>query len=277
MEEKNCENQNLEKNLKCKETELCKIHMELDESTNKFSQLNEMNEKMKSELECTNKKLVDEKSCACILEEKVNMLSDELTIKCKQLSDFEMRYEDANCKIYENKCKIDNLKIYFNKLKEASEKSYNEMKNHIQKLKIENYKKDDELCCLKNKIKQLSQENEFSLRRINAQNKILDDKECQLKQLKLMSEKTNSMNQQHNDCCLNTNIEKQLMNINYTTHPNHSTSDTCCNSPNCSKLIVLKYAKSSSVIKKNSFTKELKNVQHQLVNLKNDISRILNK
>lgn len=277
MEEKNCENQNLEINLKCKETELSKINMELDGCTKKCSQLNEMNEKLKSELECTNKKLVDEKSCARILEEKLNMLSDELTIKSKQLSDSELRYENANCKIYENKSKIDNLKIYFNKLKEASEKSYNEMKNHIQKLKIENYKKDDELCCLKNKIKELSQENEFNLKGINAQNKIHNDKECQLKQLKLISEKTNSMNQQQNDCCLNTNTEKQLMNINYTTHPNHSTLDTCCNSTKCSKLVVLKCAKSSNVIKKNSFINELKNVQHQLINLKNDISRILNK
>lgn len=277
MEEKNCEIQNLEINLKCKETELYEMHIEFDECTKKCSQLNEMNEKLKSELECTNEKLVDEKTCARNTEEKLNMLSDELTIKCKQLSEFEVRYEDANCKIYENKCKIDNLKIYLNKLKEASEKSYNEMKNHIQKLKIENYKKDDELFCLKTQIKELSQENEFNLREINVQKNIINDKECQLKQLKLMSEKTNSMNQQHNDCCLNTNIEKQLMNINYTTHSNHSTSDTCCNSPNCSKLIVLKYAKSSSVIKKNRFTKELKNVQQQLVNLKNDISRILNK
>lgn len=276
MEEKNGENLNVEINLKCKETELSKIHMELDGSTKKCSQLSEMNEKLKSELECTNKTLVDEKSSTRILEEKLNVLSEELNIKCKQLSDFEVRYEDANCKINENKCKIDNIKIYFNKLKEASEKSYNEMKNHIQKLRIENYKKDNELCCLKNKIKELSQENEFNLRGINSQNKILNDKECQLKQLKLKSEKTGSMNQ-HNDCCLNTNIEKQLMNINYTTHANHSTADTCCKSPNCSKLIVLKCVKSSSVIKKNSFINELKNVQHQLINLKNDISRILNK
>lgn len=262
--------------MKCAQDELFKVRTRLDKCTTELSQLNETRKKLELELESRKSNLTDEISKACGSVETVKLerdaLSNELKTKCKQLSDIETKYEDAKCKINDDTRKINLLTTTLKELIEGSKKSHCEMKNQIEKLKENNRAKEDDLFHLKTKANELIRANEFYTTKLNVQKNQLYDKECQLKQLKLLSERIHPEN---NDCCQSEmNTKKQSANINNCAEPMNFTPDTNHCLSNCQKLNIKKCT-SPSVTDNNCFTTTLKNVQFELANLKNDISQLL--
>jgi len=117
---------------------------------------------MEEDLKCAKSKLADEKLCACRMEEKFKIeresLLNEVKMTCRKLSDMEAQYDEANHKMNDSKCKIKFLTNSLKELKDVSERSYSEMKCQVQKLKDENASKEDDICLLKKKIKELQQD-----------------------------------------------------------------------------------------------------------------------
>lgn len=162
MEGKDSEIKKLNAHLRCNEEELSKVRRQFDECTKECNRISEKNRMLEMDLKCTKAKLADEKLCTQRMEENFKlereMLSEELKIKCKKLSDMEAQYEEANRKVNEGKCKIKLLTNSLQELKDISERNQCELKRQVQKLKEENISKDDDICHLKKKIKELQME-----------------------------------------------------------------------------------------------------------------------
>lgn len=211
MEERKCENKQLNRKLKCVEEEICKVRKELDECERERNQLIDANEKFEVELKCTKSKLV---------EVECNAMRTEETLKTK-LYEMEKLYEGVNCKMTNGKQKIKILTTSLKELKEASEKNHCEMKNQINKLKEDNCCKVDEICNLKQKINDLQGENEYNVMDMFGQK----NKTCP------------QIKSKCNSCC----FTYKPKTTSYYTNPLASASEIFCNLPKRSKSISQKY------------------------------------
>jgi len=131
----------LKTNLRCNEQELCKVSKELEERKTECNKLNEMNEVLNTELNCTKKSLCNTKLSATRMEEKFiqerDNLTNELKTSCKKINDLEMRYDDTMCKLNEERSKSKKFASKLIELIKVSAKNHLEMKNRIQKLQDE--------------------------------------------------------------------------------------------------------------------------------------------
>lgn len=205
MEEKNDMVNKLKTNLKCNEQELCKVRKELEERQTECNKLNEMNEVLMTELNCTKKSLCDAKLSATRMEERFiqerDNLTNELKTSCKKINDLEMRYDDAMCKLNEERCKSKKFASKLIELNKVSAKNHIEMKNKIQKLQDEISAKNNELCSLNKKVNELQQENDSKCTEINGLKTKVYERECQLKQMCLLSEKIEQIKSYAEACC----------------------------------------------------------------------------
>lgn len=227
--------------MKSNEEELCKKRRQLDECTKECNSINETNKILEKDIKCTKLKLDDLRSSATLAEEKwkfeIESLSYELNMKSNKLKDLELQYNEVNCKINDEKCKVKTLVITLKELKEASLQKYNEMKNQVQKFKQENSSKDTELCCLKNNVKQLQRENEFINMEIKTLKNKLHKKNCQLKEFKFLSQKILKLEA---SSCLE---QPKITNPICTTTPTNSSTNVCCSSSINIQSIIEKYTK----------------------------------
>ncbi|XP_026819239.1 keratin, type I cuticular Ha1-like [Rhopalosiphum maidis] len=205
LEEKNHMVNKLKTNLKCNEKELCKVRIELEECKNECNKLNETNKMLTIDLQCTKKCLYDTRLSATRIEERFRQerehLSNELKISCKKFNDLEIQYDEAMCKLNEEKCKSKKFALKLIEVNKATVKNYLEMKNRIQKLQEEICAKNKDVCCLKEKIMQLQKENECKCLEISALKNKLYERECQLKQMCLLSEKIEQIKCKVEACC----------------------------------------------------------------------------
>jgi len=195
----------LKTNLKCNEQELCKVCKQLEECKNERSKLIETNGMLNMDLQCTKKSLCDTKLSIMRLEERCRQerehLSNELKISCKKFNDLELQYDEATCKLSEERCKSKKLALKLIEVNKVTIKKYLEMKNKIQKLQEEICAKNNELSCLKDKNTQLQQENECKCTEISTLKNKLYERECQLKQMCLLSEKIEQIKCNVEACC----------------------------------------------------------------------------
>ncbi|XP_015370883.1 PREDICTED: keratin, type I cuticular Ha1 [Diuraphis noxia] len=205
LEKKNCMVNKLNTTLKSNEQELCKVHKELEERKIESNKLNETNEVLNTELNCTKKSLSDAKSSATSMEERFiqerDNLTNELKTSCKKNNDLEMRYNDAMCKLNEERCKSKKFASKLIDLNKVSAKNHLEMKNRVQKLQDEISAKNNELCSLNKKVVELQQENNSKCTEINGLKTKVYERECQLKQMSLLSEKIEQMKSFAETCC----------------------------------------------------------------------------
>lgn len=212
MEERKCENKQLNNKLKCVEEDICNVRKELDDCEKERDRLHYVIGQLETELKCTKSKLAEIECNATRMEETLR----------EQLCEMEKRYEKANCKTTDAKQKIKILTTSLKELKEASEKSHCEMKTQINKLKEENCCKDNEICNLKQKNNKFKRENEFNVMDIFGQR----NKTCPL------------INPKYNSRCF---TEKPTF-ITRSINPIASVSEIFCNLPKCTKSISEKYS-----------------------------------
>lgn len=205
MEENICMVNKLKTNLKCSEQELCKVRRELEECKLECDKLNEVNGVLGTELTCTKKCLCETKLSATRMEERFiqerENLTNELKASCKKINELECRYEDAMCKLNDERCKSKKFASKLIELNKASAKNHLEMKNRVQKLQDEICVKNNDLCCLKNKVIELQQDNDCKCMEINGLKTKVYERECQLKQMCLLSEKIEQMKCFVETCC----------------------------------------------------------------------------
>lgn len=256
--------------LKCNEEELCRVQKQLEECKYECSRLNEANATLVNELKCTKTKLCEAKLCASRAEDNFKLeresAANELKVKCKKINCLQVQVDEADCTIKEDKCKIKKLVSTLIELKEVSLKNHNEMKCQITKLKEEVCAKEEDICRWRNKVKQLQRENEFNCMEINVQKNKLYEKECQLKQMKLLSEKICRLKQQlDNCCCSDNNFDTQTSNMSMSTH---SMANLCCNP--CKK----KKCPPKCNVSKDKIEADLRKFQCELDNLQKQVSKM---
>lgn len=188
----------LKDNLKSKDKELCETRKRLDECKEENNKLNEMNQTLEVDLKRLNTKLVDAISCKSRLTSERDSLSNDLEIKCKQLSDLKAQYDIS---VKDQKYSYDNLFMTLTKVNKVSAQNHHKMKNLVQKLQKEICTKKDEVYNLKNKIKELERENDFNILEINVQKTKLFERECNLKRMALVSDKILKIKQTCDVCC----------------------------------------------------------------------------
>lgn len=260
-------------NLKCTEEELCRIKKQLDDCKYEYSRLNEANETLMNELKSTKTKLCEAKLCATRAKDNLKLeresLSNELKLKCKKINCLQAQNDEANCIIKEDKCKIKKLVSTLIELKEASLKNHNETKCQIIKLKEEVCAKEDDICRWRNKMKQLQNENDFHCMEINVQKKKLYEKECQLKEMKLLSDKICRMKQQLEICCCSeNNIDTQSSNMSVMSI--HSMSTHSC----CSPYKKITCPPKCNVSNRDKIEAELRKFQCELNNLQKQVCKM---
>jgi len=195
----------LKTNLKSNEQELCKVHREFEDCKIECNKLNETNEVLNTELDCTKKSLCDTKLSAKRMEERYiqerDTLTNELKTSRKKINDLEMQFDDAMCKLNDERCKSKKFASKLIELNKVSAKNHLEMKNKIQKLQDEISAKNNELCSLKKKVVELQQENDNKCMEINGLKNKVNERESQLKQMCLLSEKIEHIKCFVETCC----------------------------------------------------------------------------
>lgn len=198
-----CEVEELKTNLKCKGEKLCNVQVKLDNCNYECNRLNNANCALKEDLKCSNAKLCEAnilcKNRATKIEQE--KLANELRVKCRKINSLQTQYDEICRKSKEDDCKIKKLISTLMRLKEASLNNHNEQKCEITKLKKENCAYKDQLCRFKNENKQMYKENEILCMEINAQQNVMYEKEMQIKQVKLLSEKMCEIKQLKSDFC----------------------------------------------------------------------------
>lgn len=272
MDETVCLVGKLRANLISYEEECCEKRRKLDDCAQGHNKLKKANCTFEMELNCLKEDLHNSKLCASRAEEKWNLeretLSYELKTKCEKLHDLEILYNEANTTINENACKIKTLETTLKDVKEAGLKKYDELKCLVQKLK-EFSTKETNLCKLKNVNNQLKQENELIVMEINSLKNKLNEKECQLNELQILSKKTEQMKQK--SCNTSCSLKKPLTNTCSVTSM-ESTSDACCSTSKLMQSITQKYIQNSN--KKNCNKLDPHSVQFELDNFKNDVDQL---
>lgn len=166
--------------LNCSKKELSKVCENLEEGTKNCFQLNETNRKMSLDLDKTKTELAEEKSWAHNMEERMfnerEIFSKELKLKSYDLKDMEIRYDDANSKLKEKICVINQLTRSVEELKKAHG-HHNGEKNKAQDLRGENIKNNNCLCRLKNKAEEnICKKNECNVQKNNQFNTVREQK-----------------------------------------------------------------------------------------------------
>jgi len=272
LEEKNSMVKKSEKNFKYKEQELNKVSRELEECKTKCNKLNEMNEILNMELKATKKILCDTKLSAKHMEQKFKLerehLSNELEISCKKTNELEMRYDETKRELNGERCTI---KTFYKKMKESNkvnEKTHLETKKQFQKL-------NENLWCLKEKVNELEQENDCKSMEINTLKNKLYERDGQLQQMHLLSEKIEEMKKKKIEasCCTkkitetNTCCRKEKTKVNISCEREDSTKNMCCGTTNNEKVGIQNDATKSKASKKNVHKTLLKNLICELGNL----------
>lgn len=279
LEEKNSVVKKSEKNFKYKEQELNKVSRELEECITKCSKLNEMNEILNMELKATKKNLCDIKLSAKHMEQKFKLerehLSNELEISCKKTNELEMRYDETKRELNGERCTI---KTFYKKMKEsnkANEKTHLETKKQFQKL-------NENLWCLQEdsknkeeKVNKLEQENDCKCMEINTLKNKLYERDGQLQQMYLLSEKIEEMKKKKIEasCCTKKKTETNTCCLKEKTKGNiscvreDSTTNMCCCTTNNEKVCIQSDATKSKASNKNIHKTLLKNLICDLGNL----------
>lgn len=169
-------------NQKSIEEEICGKRKKFEELVKTNNCLNDANKSLEADLRCIKEKLLDVQSSTKCAKEKWSLdrdtLSDQIKIKCKQIDNLEILYNEANCKIEKYKYINKTLVKKLTELKEASLRKHNEIKKVVHKLKEENCTKETELYRLNHNSQQLKRDNEFIVMEMKAQQKYL--KKCAL-------------------------------------------------------------------------------------------------
>jgi len=265
LEKKNSMVKKLENNFNCKEQELNKVSWELDECKTKCNKLNETNKKLNMDLNATKEILCDTNISANHMEETFKLerehLSNELEISCKKINDLEMRNGEAKRELNAERCTI---KTFYKKMKEsnkANEKTQLEKKKQFQKL-------HEDLYCLKEKVNELEQENDCKCMEISTLKIKLHEREGQLQQINLLSEKIEKIQKQKIEayCCL-----KEKTKINNSCGLKDSTTDTCCGASKSEKVAIKNKATKSNASNKKVHNTLLKNLICELRNIQQSI------
>ncbi|CAI6353376.1 unnamed protein product [Macrosiphum euphorbiae] len=205
LEETLCLVNTLKASLKCTEQELCKVRRELEECMTECNKLHEMNGVLTTELNCTKKCLCEAKLAATRIEERYIQERENLTCElracCQKVSDLEMRLDDAMCKLNDERCKSKKFACKLIELNKVSASNHLEMKNRVQILEEEMCAKCNEICCLKKRIVELQQEIDCQCMEINQMKIKLYERECQLKQMIVLSEKIEQIKCFVDTCC----------------------------------------------------------------------------
>jgi len=195
----------LKTNLKCNEQELCKVRIDLEECKTACKKLNEANGILNMDLKSTKKSLCNTKLCATRMEgmftQEREHLSNELKISCKKINDLEIRYDEAMCKLNDERCKSKKFASKLIEVNKVTAKNHLEMKNRVQKLQEEICAKNKDLGCWKKKVIELQQENECKCTEISALKNKLNERECQLKKMGELSEKIEEIKTNVEVCC----------------------------------------------------------------------------
>ncbi|CAI6350438.1 unnamed protein product [Macrosiphum euphorbiae] len=258
LEKKNSVVKKSENNFNCKEQELNKVSRELDECKTKCNKLNEMNKKLNMDLNETKEILCDTNISANHMEETFKLeralLSNELEISHNKTNDLEMRYNEAKKELNAERCTIE---TFYKKIKESNkvnEKTHLKTKKQLKKL-------NENLCCLKEKVNELEQENDCKCMEISALKSKLDEREGQLQKMNLLSEKIEQIEKQQIEACL-----KEKTKVNNPCELEDSPTDTCCGASNDEKAIKNNATKSNAS-KKNIHKILLKNLICDLGNM----------
>lgn len=264
LEEKNSIVKKLENNLNCKEQELNKISRELDECKTKCNKLIETNEILSMDLKTTKNTLCETKLSAQHMEETFKQerkhLSTELEISYKKTNDLEMRYDEVKSELNGERCTI---KTFYKKIKEsnkANEKTHLETKKQFQKL-------HENLCCLKEKVNELEQENDYKCMEINTLKSKLCEREGQLQEMRVLSEKIEQIKKKKIEACCtknktetNTCCQKENIKVNISCGLEDSSTDICRCASNNKKVAIQNKATKPNASNKNIHKTLLKNL-----------------
>ncbi|XP_025202158.1 spindle pole body component 110-like [Melanaphis sacchari] len=205
LEEKNSTINKLKTKLKCNEQELYKVRSDVEGCKIEFKKLNETNGTLNVDLKCTKKSLCDTKLSATRMEKRFMQerenLSNELIKSCKKINDLEIRYDEANCKLNDEKCKSKKFASKLIEMNKVNAKSNLELKNRIQKLQEEICARNNDLCSLNKKVTDLQKENECKCMEISALKNKICEREGQLKQMCLLSETIEQIKCNFKACC----------------------------------------------------------------------------
>lgn len=253
----------LKTKIKLNDEEICKMHRKLEECKKQCDKLGDINKTLEMDLKCTKTKIVEEKMCATRMEEKfkaeLKTLTDELTNKCQKLRDMELLNVNANRTINDMESKARKFVTKLMEHTEANEKNHENFIKQIQKLKEENYTKDDEICRFKREIKKLQRQIECTNSELCTQKKELDIKENQMKHMKSLMEKFGNIKQLCENCCPENKNERNSSNA--CIKPTNK--DTCCCLLKNSRPLTNKCEKKSSQTNIDSVN-ELKKLQCEL-------------
>jgi len=258
----------LETNFKAKEQELHAVSRELDEWKIKCNKLDETCENLNMDLKATNKILSDTKLTAKHIEETFKLdreqLSNELEISCKKINDLEICYDEAQSELNSERCTIKTFYEKIIELNNTNEKTCLETKKQLSKL-------HNNLFSLKEKIDELEQLNDSKDVKINILKNKLNDRECQLKQMCLLSEKINQIEKKVEVSCAKNITEtdtdrfKEKTNVHVCCRWEDSTIHRCCSA--CGKAIIQKDCAKANASKDNIHKTILNNLICELKTL----------
>lgn len=228
IDEQNCEIKKLCIDKKTIEEDICKLRSRLCECRKESDQLNENIKALTEELKGAKTEINVQKLCVATMEENIKndreAFTCELKNKCKKLKEMKTLYEETKCQLDEEMCKVKNLVSTLKDLNKSNEKNSCDLYKCLLESKTDRCAKENNICELENKIKELQQQNELKdiELRYNKNN-------CQSEQMKTFSEKLCKFKQK---CASNHCQEKKVQKpvcCNVNTN--------CCNTqPSCCKM-----------------------------------------
>lgn len=217
VKESKCMINKWSKTLQCREKEYCGIRSKVEDCKITCNRLNDACAELTADVECIAKEISAAKSRLKLTAQKLKYeeetLSNELNIKYQQLHVVETEHCEAQCTIDDEKAKIENLHTSAVELRDACECNSREMTCKIHNLKEENSAKAESLCCVKNRIKEQSEENESLTLEIDSLKKQLIAIECLIEKMKRSAE---VLEQQKNNKC--EQMEKDIHSLRCDIH-----------------------------------------------------------
>lgn len=159
----------LKTDLKCKDEELCKVSKICNDALNQividFKHLKTELSDTKSHTSQVEKKLKIERE----------VISNKLMTVCNKLQETKCAFDEAKCLINDDVSKIKSAITKISKLTEGEENKQQNLEKQVQQLKEESCIKDEALCRMNKKIKDLQLNNEYYKTKFNKQIKQLQE------------------------------------------------------------------------------------------------------
>lgn len=178
---------------------------------NMHGQHNEEYSRLEEAYKCTKKELADSISHSKLMEKKYKYKLESLykdnEVTSQKLLETDMALNEAKSIINNDIVKINNRITVISNLTTADKRNEMDMMTKIQKLKKENVIMDEELLCMKQKIKNIQQKNENYESRINELKKQLRDYKWIKSNLKTLEKNYEQLNQELDCGCFRKKLK----------------------------------------------------------------------